>query len=156
MIYIVFGVSGCGKTTIGTLLAKKLDIPFYDADAFHPKANIIKMSKGLPLNDSDRKPWLEAIGEAFSTWEKGGVLACSALKETYRALLNTYGKNIQWIYLDGSFELIQQRMEARKGHFMKSNLLQSQFDTLEIPDYGIKVSIENEPQVVVQQILKQL
>lgn len=150
--YIIMGVSGSGKTTVGMLLAKKLNLPFYDADDFHPKANIEKMSRGIPLNDRDRLPWLGTLNKAISTWKNGGVLACSALKESYREQLS---KNhlIEWVYLAGDLETIQKRMEQR-DHFMKPEMLRSQFDDLEPPSYGIHVLIDQSPEAIVDQIIQ--
>ena len=149
------GVSGCGKTTIGKLLSRKVQLPFYDADDFHPKANINKMAIGLPLNDEDRLPWLKILGTQIKAWEKkgGAVLACSALKESYRKLLVTVPKDkIQFIYLSGSYNLIKEQIISRKNHFFDESLLQSQFDTLEIPKNAFQVSIEHSPDQIVQKI----
>jgi len=142
-MYIIMGVSGSGKTTIGKALAKALDMPFYDADDFHPPDNVDKMQAGQPLTDADRRPWLEDLAKQIQHWceKRGGVLACSALKESYRQLLMSSGVPVQWIYLKGELELIQQRMHARDDHFMPTTLLQSQFDTLEEPVYGWHLDI---------------
>jgi carbohydrate kinase (thermoresistant glucokinase family) len=155
---VIMGVSGCGKTTIGQGLAKQLGLPYYDADDFHPQSNIDKMKHGFPLNDEDRMPWLSNLAEHIKTWDEqgGAVLSCSALKESYRTLLASKSTAIKWVYLKGSFELIQSRLEQRAGHYMKSNLLQSQFDTLEEPDYGIHVSIDNTPETILNSILSKL
>ena len=152
------GVSGSGKTTVGKQLAKNLDLPYYDADDFHPQSNIDKMKSGSPLNDNDRTPWLIRLAKELSVWEqkKGAVLSCSALKETYRALLMSQSKRVQWVYLSGTFNVIKSRMESRAGHFMTSDLLQSQFDTLEVPDYGIHVAIENTPLQIINTITEKL
>ncbi len=149
------GVSGCGKSTIGKLLATKLQVDFYDADDFHPTKNIEKMRKGIPLNDADRQPWLAKMRKQFIVWrERGGaVLACSALKETYRRFLKEENIDIEFIFLEGSFELILERMKQRKGHFMSNHLLQSQLDTLEIPTYGMHINIDQSPQVIINKIL---
>ena len=157
-IIIIMGVSGCGKTTIGKLLASKLDIQFCDADDFHPESNINKLKNNIPLNDEDRKPWLETLAMLIKEWSNstGAVLACSALKGSYRKLLSKYTDNIEWIYLTGSFETINNRIENRKQHFMKSILLQSQFDTLEVPSYGIHVDIEQEQEEIVTEITEKL
>ncbi len=148
------GVSGCGKTTVGKLLAEILKIPFIDADAFHPKENIEKMTNGIALIDVDRKPWLEKLNQELArlSEQKGVVLACSALKERYRNILSEGIESLQWMYLKGDFELIQQRMQQRE-HFMDVNLLQSQFDTLEEPAYGMHLSIQDTPTAIVAQIL---
>ena len=152
--YIIMGVSGSGKTTVGQLLAKQLAIPFYDADDFHPKSNIEKMASGIPLDDEDRKPWLLKLKEEIRSWGQGGVLACSALKESYRAILSE-GNSIQWIYLDGDYKTIFKRMEAR-NHYMKPELLQSQFETLEPPSYGIQVSVDQTPEAIVSKIISKI
>ena len=155
---IVMGVSGCGKTTIGKGLAEHLHLPYYDADDFHPSSNIEKMKKGIPLDDQDRLPWLNTLADQIQTWDSqgGAVLSCSALKESYRKLLASKSKPINWVYLKGSFELIQSRLEKREGHYMKSGLLQSQFDTLEEPKYGISISIDNSPETMISTILSNL
>jgi len=155
---VIMGVSGCGKTTIGKQLAEQLGLPFFDADAFHPQANIDKMSQGIPLNDEDRRPWLMQLAQNMQSWEEhgGAVLACSALKESYRTLLASKCKDITWVYLKGSYELIHSRLEERERHYMKSNLLQSQLDTLEEPNYGIHVAIENTPEQIISKIISKL
>ena len=124
-VYVVMGVSGIGKTTIGKSLADKLEIPFYDADDYHPDANVEKMSKGMALNDEDRKGWLQILAKNIEAWstEKGAVLACSALKECYRETL-TEGlkKQVVFVYLHAEYDLVYKRMKARKGHYFKANL----------------------------------
>ena len=157
MIFIVFGVTGSGKSTVGEMLAKRLDLPFYDADEFHPEENVQKMALGVPLTDEDRLPWLESLGQHILQWShhSGAVLACSALNETYRNILQTV-PDIQWIFLEGSKELIRGRLEARKGHFMNPLLLDSQFDTLEKPGYGLVISIVQDPKSIVDEILLNL
>ncbi|MGK7390361.1 MAG: gluconokinase [Candidatus Cyclobacteriaceae bacterium M2_1C_046] len=158
MIIIVMGVSGSGKTTVGRLLAEKLDIPFYDADNFHPLDNIKKMKAGIPLSDMDREPWLQHLNNKLGEWskDKGAVLACSALKEAYRKQLNKGIEGILWIYLSGSADLIAYRMKSRMGHYMPPELLQSQFADLEEPSYGIKAAIDKDPETIVQNILDEL
>lgn len=157
MIYYVMGVSGSGKTTVGKMLGERLKLPFFDADDFHPKENIQKMSEGKPLNDDDRKGWLQAIHNKATEVLKqgeGAVITCSALKEVYRKAISEGIENsVEWIFLDGSYELIKKRMEAR-AHFMPSELLKSQFDTLEKPEYGIHISIEKTPEEIVEEIIK--
>lgn len=142
MIIVIMGVSGCGKTTIGKSLSKKINLPFYDADDFHTDANIEKMKNGQALNDDDRKPWLESLSTHILKWESssGAILACSALKEKYRVILSSKIANINWVYLSGSFDVIKNRLEQRNQHYMKSTLLKSQFDTLEVPNYGLHIS----------------
>ncbi len=157
-VIIIIGVSGSGKTTIGKSLAHSLQLPFFDADDFHPKVNIDKMKQNIPLNDADRKPWLQNLALLVKQWSlnHGGVLACSALKESYRKLLSTHVKTIDWILLSGSFKTIRKRLQSREQHFMKSDLLQSQFDTLEIPSYGIHIDIEQERENIISGIIEKL
>ncbi len=145
---LIMGVSASGKTTVARLVAQKLQLPFLEADEFHPTENIHKMSRGEPLNDEDRKPWLEAIAKATKAHEATGlVLACSALKESYRQLLQKgLQEPLQVFYLDGSFEQIMERISKRKNHFMPESLLQSQFEALEIPQNAIRLDIERTPE----------
>ena len=152
------GVSGSGKTTIGRKLAESINIPFYDADDYHPEANVVKMTTGLPLNDEDRLPWLKNLKEHLKEWKgKGGaILACSALKKSYREILNSSDDDIFWIYLEGSKSLISNRMKARKGHYMPSTLLDSQFATLETPSEALKINIEKTPTEIVNYIQSHL
>ena len=155
MNIIVMGVSGSGKSTIGQQLAAHLGYSFYDADDFHPRSNVDKMATGQPLNDEDRMPWLEALASRLASWENS-VLACSALKESYRQTLQSKNKKIQWVYLEGSKETISERMDKRKGHFMKSAMLDSQFDDLEVPSYGHHIPIETAPDQMVSTIVNKL
>ncbi|MFT5883842.1 MAG: 6-phosphogluconate dehydrogenase [Arcticibacterium sp.] len=149
------GVCGSGKSTVGELLATKLGLPFFDGDDFHPTPNIEKMSEGIPLNDEDRIDWLQALNQKAQ--ESGGVFACSALKEKYREILFKHtGNKAHLIYLEGSYELIDGRMKARENHFMPSGLLNSQFADLEVPQYGIRVSIDQEPQNIISDIVNQI
>jgi len=153
------GVSGVGKSTIGNLLANNLNIPFIDADDFHPKSNILKMANGKALNDADRIPWLQTLNElAIKALEKkGAVLVCSALKKKYREILN---KNIKahatWVFLNGSFPLIQNRINERTGHFMQADLLKSQFEILEEPTKALKIDVHLTPNEIVKMIQKEL
>ncbi|HAD13159.1 MAG TPA: gluconate kinase, partial [Saprospirales bacterium] len=135
-IFIITGVSGSGKTTIGQILAAYLTCPFADADAFHPPENISKMSAGIPLTDADRSGWLLAMNQYIRQQKNGLVLACSALKQTYREQLGqgVAEDSLHWIHLFGEMDLIRRRMANRKGHFMPESLLASQFDTWEAPD----------------------
>ena len=125
MVYIVMGVAGSGKTTIGKALAERLHIPFFDGDDFHPRANVEKMSAGNPLTDEDRWPWLDALATASAQWEASGgaVLACSALKEVYRERLIAKNPNTKFIFLEGPPELLAKRLAARAGHYMKPQML---------------------------------
>ena len=134
---VVMGVCASGKTTIGEHLAKKLGRKFIDGDDLHPRANIQKMASGQPLNDDDRKPWLERIRDAAYSLEsknEHGIIVCSALKKIYRDQIREGNENVSFLFLDGSKELILERMRARQGHFMKENMINSQFETLERPE----------------------
>lgn len=128
---VVMGVSGAGKSTVAAALAQRLDVPFADGDDFHPAANIAKMRAGTPLDDTDRLPWLDRIGDWLDRHSGGAVLACSALKRSYRDRLRRHCPGVTFLHLTGSPQLIAGRQEARTGHFMPRALLQSQFDTLE-------------------------
>lgn len=135
---VVMGVSGSGKSTVGAALAQRQRLPFADADDFHPEANIAKMSAGEPLNDDDRRPWLDAIGEWLAGHPDGGVMSCSALKRKYRDQLRGHCPEAEFVHLAGSPEVIGRRQASRPGHFMPASLLASQFATLEPlePDEG--------------------
>lgn len=158
-IYLVMGVSGCGKSTIGSLLAGKLDAIFLDGDDFHPPANVSKMASGSPLNDTDRIPWLQEIRKSMDEQIANGqsaVYACSALKQMYRDILAGPDQDVTFVYLKGSMEEIQERLQARSGHFMPGTLLQSQFDALEEPQNAIAVSIQGTPEEVVTNITEMI
>jgi len=155
--FIVMGVSGCGKSSVGEALAKLLGWDYYDADDFHPPENVAKMAGGSPLNDSDRAPWLATLHDLISSSleaDRPGVLACSALKERYRRQLLDGNPDTQIIYLKGSYDLIWSRMEARTDHYMKPHMLKSQFDTLEEPTDALDVDISLSVDQIVQEILK--
>jgi gluconokinase len=157
MVIIVMGVSGSGKTTIGQALADALDWRFSDADDFHSPENVEKMRSGIALTDEDRDPWLRAIRAAIEQWkrdEPGHVLACSALKENYREFLGENDPDVKFVYLQGGFELISQRLKERKSHFFNSALLRSQFDALEVPEDALVVDISKEPQEILRTILE--
>ncbi|WP_193048366.1 gluconokinase [Mycolicibacterium baixiangningiae] len=128
---VVMGVSGSGKSTVGAALGQRLRVPFADADDFHPPANIAKMTTGQPLDDDDRYPWLEAIGEWLAAHSDGGVMSCSALKRRYRDQLRRHCPGVEFIHLSGTQEVIGRRQASRPGHFMPATLLASQFATLE-------------------------
>ncbi|MBA4299848.1 MAG: phosphogluconate dehydrogenase (NADP(+)-dependent, decarboxylating) [Cyclobacterium sp.] len=157
MLVIVTGVSGTGKTTLGSLLAERLKLPFFDADHFHPAENIAKMSAGHPLDDEDRIPWLQALADRLvaSELEGGAVLACSALKNPYREKLNV-SENLRWIHLIGSRELIWERMLARKNHYMKAGMLDSQIATWEKPQTGFELDISGTPEELLEASLTYL
>jgi 6-phosphogluconate dehydrogenase len=154
MILIVMGVAGSGKTTIGEALAQELGLPFYDADNFHPQSNIDKMRQGTALTDDDRHPWLTELAAWIRRWDcdQGAVLACSALKEQYRQILQSV-RDITWVYLEANRETILKRLQSRSGHFMPAALLESQFAALEEPDYGIRVDVSSSPAEIVGEIL---
>jgi gluconokinase len=161
MVVILMGVSGSGKTTIGTLLAKRTGMVFADADDYHPLANKEKMASGQPLNDEDREPWLEILNKLVRSWHDsgtGGVLACSALKEKYRQTLSEGlpEGSIGFVMLDGSRELIAQRLAHRHHEFMNSKLLDSQFATLEPPSDALRVVNDRPPDEVVDEILQHI
>lgn len=158
MIYIIMGVSSSGKTLIGSKLADRLKLSFFDADDFHPEENVEKMGSGQPLNDRDRLPWLQEMVRNMVDWEQNGgaVLACSALKESYRRLLSPPGIPVRFIHLKGSKQLIAERMAQRNDHFMPESLLDSQFETLEEPKEAVTVSIDDRPESIVNKILRQL
>ncbi len=144
---VVMGVSGSGKSTVGSALAQRLRVPFVDADSLHAPANVAKMSAGQPLNDDDRYPWLERVGEWLAGHSDGGVVSCSALKRKYRDQLRRHCSCVEFLYLRGSPEMIRTRLDARSDHFMPAALLRSQFDALESlgPDEsGVTVDIDHD------------
>jgi carbohydrate kinase (thermoresistant glucokinase family) len=161
-VLIVMGVSGSGKTTVGTLLARLLQWEFADGDAFHSAWNAGKMSTGVPLTDEDRWPWLHAIAawiDAKREAGERGVLACSALKRSYRRILVDGRDDVRLVYLKSEPALLRERLRARHGHFMPAALLQSQLDTLEEPgveENAIIVSVEPEPHAVAREVLQAL
>ena len=131
---IVMGVSGCGKSSMGDALAARLGLPYIEGDALHPAENVAKMSKGTPLTDEDRWPWLAVVGQAVSTPAEGAIASCSSLKRVYRDLLRREaGEDLVFVFLHGTRELLLSRMQHRPGHFMPASLLDSQLATLEPP-----------------------
>lgn len=158
-IIFIMGVSGSGKSTIGELLATKLELPFFDADDFHPIENVAKMKAGNPLNDKDRAPWLDNLNELAKEQlgKKGAIITCSALKEKYRIRLEKGLLVVpEWVFLNGDFEMILKRINQREGHYMPASLLQSQFDALEIPANAFEVDIALPPTIIVENILLKL
>lgn len=152
------GVTGAGKTTIGVLLAQRLGWEFADADGFHSPANVEKIRHGIALDDADRAPWLRALRQAMNGWaaeHKSVVLACSALKRSYRDELHIAGET-KFVYLKGSYDLIFQRLRQRHGHFASETILASQFAALEEPDDAITVSIDDTEEKIVADIVRQL
>lgn len=135
---VVMGVSGSGKSTVGAALAQRLRVPFADADDLHPAANVAKMSRGEPLDDHDRFPWLEVVGQWLADHPDGGVMSCSALRRKYRDQLRGHASAVEFVLLAGDREVIERRQASRPGHFMPASLLSSQLATLEPlePDEG--------------------
>jgi gluconokinase len=159
MVIIVMGVAGSGKSTVGRLLAARLGWPFRDADDFHPPGNRAKMRRGIPLDDDDRRPWLEAIRTSISEAignQANAVYACSALKRAYRKILATDTDDVEFVYLKGSQQVIARRLTNRKGHFFDPALLQTQFDDLEEPCNALVVDIAPPPEAVVDSIIADL
>jgi len=158
-VIFIMGVSGCGKSTIGKQLAQELNIPFFDGDDFHPEANIKKMSSGQALNDADRQGWLETLNVLAKKQltKNSCVLVCSALKQKYRDTLNLdIETQTKWVYLSGYFDQIYNRVNKRPDHFMPSELLQSQFDTLEEPKDALKIDIALTPENIIKKIKAQI
>jgi gluconokinase len=158
MVILVMGVSGSGKTTIGQMLSAQLNWPFVDGDSLHSAANVAKMAAGIPLTDEDRAPWLQSIHDVMEGWrlqQKNGIVASSALKEKYRRILLT-SPEIKIVYLRGSYELIYSRMQHRPGHYMKPEMLQSQFAALEEPTDAIVVDIAAPAKEIVANIRQKL
>lgn len=152
MICILMGVSGSGKSTIGQLLSQKLGWPFYDGDDFHPPENIAKMRQGIPLTDVDRQSWLSLLRTLIEQNENA-IIACSSLKESYREYLQGNRSDLIWIYLKGNYEQILQRMQYRKQHFMKPEMLRSQFTSLEEPQNAVVIDISQSPEEIIAQII---
>ena len=162
LVLVVMGVSGSGKTTVGRRLAERLGYAFCEGDDLHPPANVEKMRNGHPLTDADRWPWLARVAERIDAWRaagQGGVIACSALKRAYRAVIIGDRPGVRLVYLKGDDPLIRRRMKERRGHFMPVGLLTSQFADLEPPGPGerpITVGIEASPDDTVSEIIRQL
>lgn len=162
MIVVLMGVCGCGKTTVGELLATELGVPFQDGDGFHPPENVEKMRSGVPLTDADRRPWLEHLNAEMKAWNRGhengfgAVLACSALRKSYRDILrNGLEGQAVFVLLHGSKALLEERMKARRGHYMPPGLLESQLATLEPPgpdEAVIEVDIDATPEAMAREI----
>jgi gluconokinase len=165
VIVIVMGVCGCGKSTVGRALANQLGWPFFDADDFHPPANVAKMAKGIALTDQDREPWLDGVAaEMRAVGRKGhhAVLACSALKESYRQCIarglkdpqakSEGSSELRIVYLKGDAKTIEPRLALRSGHFMPASLLESQFAALEEPEHAMVIDIRQTPEAQAAQI----
>jgi len=155
MIVVVMGVSGSGKTEIGRRLAARLGCEFIEGDDFHPPDNVAKMASGTPLSDEDRFPWLLVLNEELRKRQRG-VLACSALKEIYRKKLSSGVENLKLIFLNGSFDLIEARLKARRHRYMPASLLQSQFAALEPPRHAIEVDVRESVEDCVDSIAARL
>ena len=158
MIVIIMGVTGSGKTTVGTVLAQQLGWEFADADDFHPPANVAKMKAGIPLDDADRAPWLASLRQAIEQWiakRQNVVLACSALKKNYRDEL-AVDREVRFVYLKGSYDLIYQRLKQRHGHFASEKILAGQFADLQEPDDTLTVKIDQPVEEIVAEIRRGL
>ena len=159
MIILLMGVAGTGKTTVGAMLADDLGWSFYDGDAFHPAANVEKMRQNVPLTDADRLPWLTVLRRLIDDLvrqETSAVVTCSAIKQAYRDQLLDGPGDMREVFLKGDFALIQKRMQKRRGHYFKADLLRSQFDALEEPDFGLVIDIAQPLEVIIQQIRQAL
>jgi gluconokinase len=158
MVVIVMGVTGAGKTTVGRLLAEESGWEFADADDFHPPENVEKMRQGIPLNDDDRRPWLEHLRNEIARWiatQRNVVLACSALKRSYRQELDV-GPQVRFVYLKGSEDLIADRLRSRHGHFAGEQILAGQFSDLEEPENALTIEIASTPEQIAAQIREKL
>jgi gluconokinase len=158
MIIVIMGVAGSGKTTIGKLLSKKFGYKYYEGDDYHPHKNVAKMSNGIPLNDEDRLPWLLSLRKIIQENledGRGTVITCSALKQSYREILK-YDNRVKFVYLKGDFDTINNRMQQRKEHFMKPEMLKSQFDALEEPTDAITIEVNMSTEEIVNEIIKRL
>jgi gluconokinase len=159
MVIVLMGVSGCGKTTVGRLLAQELDCVFCEGDEYHPATNVQKMSQGTPLSEDDRLPWLGTLATMIDGWigqNQNAVLACSALTRKSRKLLGTDSHQVRLVHLSGTFELVHERLERRRGHYFAPSLLQSQFDTLEEPTDALTVDVSRPPSAIVAKIRSKL
>ncbi|MCF6149239.1 MAG: gluconokinase [Candidatus Kuenenia sp.] len=155
MIIILMGVSGSGKTTIGHLLADNLGWTFYDGDDYHPSSNVENLKKGIALTDTERWPWLATLRKIIEntiTKKEHAIIACSALKQSYREYLAGNCESVRFVYLKGDYDLIRQRVNKRKGHFIDANLLLSQFETLEEPRDAFIIDVSHSPESIVYRI----
>src|SRR6266850_2199177 len=158
VIVVLMGVAGSGKTTIGNMLADAIPCPFLEGDSLHSRADVEKMSHGIPLTDADRAPWLSAIHARMVDVDNRGdsvVVGCSALKQSYRTVLAD-GLPLTWVYLKGSQDLLRSRILQRTSHFMKADMLASQFEALEEPSNALVVDVSESPEAIVERILSEL
>lgn len=159
-LVVVMGVSGSGKTTVGAALAQRLGVPFADADDFHPPENIAKMSAGIPLDDLDRRPWLETIAAWLAHHARtGGVASCSALKRSYRDILRSTAPEVTFLHLHGERDVVAARVAGRPGHFMPAALVDSQFATLEPlqpGEHGVVIDLDQSIDALVEQSVESL
>jgi gluconokinase len=152
---VLMGVSGCGKTSVGQSISEQLVWPFFEGDDFHSAENVEKMSRGIPLTDEERTHWLETLHELISEKLHGGenlILACSALKAKYRQQLRTGNEGLVFVFLKGDFDLIWERMQTREDHYMKSEMLKSQFEILEPPKNALHIDIDRPITEIVREI----
>jgi gluconokinase len=159
IVVVLMGVSGTGKTAVGTRLAKALGGAFAEGDDYHPPANVAKMRSGTPLDDADRLPWLETLSRQIGAWleqDRTVVLACSALKQRYREILKAGRPGVVFVHLKGDKALIRSRLEHRRGHYMPASLLDSQLAALEEPTDAITVDVDATPEQIVAEIVKAL
>ncbi len=159
MVVVLMGVAGSGKSTVGPLLAARLGGDFAEGDTFHPPANVAKMSGGQPLDDDDRRPWLDAMAAAIREWrmkDRPTVLGCSALKAAYRDILSGGSREVRFVHLAGTKQLVAERLAARRGHFMPSSLLDSQFAALEAPADALVLDIAGSPEALAAEAARRL
>lgn len=156
---VLMGVSGCGKSTVGKELSSRLGWPFLDGDDYHPPVNIEKLSRGIPLTDEDRQPWLETLHDLIVKHLTDGrslIMASSALKASYRRILDGGRKDVRFVHLQGSFDLIYKRMQQRRGHFMEPEMLHSQFEALELPEEALTISVALKVNEITDQVISSL
>jgi len=159
MIIVLMGVAGSGKTTVGMLLARRLAWPFHDADDLHPAANRDKMGRGIALTDEDRRPWLDAVRDLIQRYVANGenaIVACSALRQSYRDLIVVDPAVVRLVYLEGSRSVITARLARRRDHFFNRALLQSQFEVLEVPSDAIVADVSSSPDLIADSVIARL